>query len=43
MVHVQIKHGLCTYRTYKEICIPKRKSRYIDFPLQHVILSHTGS
>ena len=43
MLHIQIKHGLCTNRAQKEICIPKRKSRYFAFPLKRVILSHTGS
>ena len=43
MVHIQIKHRLCTNRAHKEICIPKRKSRYFAFPLQRVILSQTGS
>ena len=43
MVHIQIKHGLGTNRAHKEICKPKRKSRYFTFSLKHVILSHTGS
>ena len=43
MVHMQIKHGLCTNRAHKEICLPKRKSRYFAFPLKSVIFFHTGS